>query len=119
MKLRGWDNLHHMVHTCYELFEIMQDLNSVEEFVSDVKTRRAVTMCLLDLGELFKNLSDDERGEYPSENWQHLIGFRNRASHGYHQLDFKVVYSIAVNRVPPLYEFLKKKQQEQEDDGLV
>ena len=31
--------------------------------------------------------------------------------HGYHALDFELVYSIAVNRVPPLYNFLKEKQK--------
>ena len=88
----------------------MDGVKSVEDFKSSVKTRRAATMCLLDLGELFKNLSDEELNEYPSENWRNVIGFRNRSAHGYHTLDFELVYSIAVNRVPPLYCFLKEKQ---------
>ena len=114
MKHRGWGYVDHMVRACDELFEFLKDVKTCDEFVADAKTRRAVTMCLLDLGELFKSLSDAERGQFPSENWQHIIGFRNRASHGYHQLDFKIVYRIATVRVPPLYEFLKRKQQEQD-----
>ena len=88
----------------------MRGVNSVEDLEADVKTRRAVVMCLLDLGELFTGLGDEERGEYPTEHWHRIIGFRNRSSHGYHALDFELVYSIVVNRVPELYEFLKSKQ---------
>ena len=115
MKHRGWDYLDHMVQTCEELFECMQDINSAEDFEASVKTRRAVVMCLLDLGELLKSLSSDEKALYPSENWQHIIGFRNRASHGYHQLSFKIVYSIAIDLVPPLYVFLKQQQTQRSE----
>ena len=54
MKHNRWDYLDHMVQTCEEIFEYMQDVNSYQELEADGKTRRAVVMCLLDLGELFK-----------------------------------------------------------------
>ena len=117
MKYSGWDFLDHMVQACEELIEFLKDINSSDEFEADAKTRRAVTMCLLDLGELFKGLTDEEKGQYPSDSWQNIIGFRNRASHGYHRLSFKIVYSIAVDLIPPLYEFLKQKQREQEENS--
>ena len=111
MKYSGWDYLDHMIQTCEELFECMQGVNSAAELEASVKTRRAVVMCLLDLGELFTGLGDNERNEYPSEHWHRIIGFRNRSSHGYHELDFDLVYNIVIKRVPPLYEFLKQKQK--------
>jgi len=111
MKGKGWDYLDHMVQACEELFECMDGVKSVEDFKSSIKTRRAVAMCLLDLGELFKSLGDKELSEYPSDHWRNIIGFRNRSAHGYHTLDFELVYSIAINRVPPLYKFLKEKQK--------
>jgi uncharacterized protein with HEPN domain len=110
MKHEGWDYLDHMVQTCEELFECMENVNSVDELEASVVKRRAVVMCLLDLGELFKSLSDEEKGLYPSDSWQNIIGFRNRASHGYHRLNFGIIYSIVTTQVPPLYKFLKKKQ---------
>ena len=110
MKYSGWDYIDHMIKTCEELFECMQGINTADEMVASIKTRRAVVMCLLDLGELFTSLGDKERNEYPAEHWHRIIGFRNRSSHGYHTLDFELVYSIATNRVPPLYKFLKEKQ---------
>ena len=121
MKHEGWDYLDHMLQTCEELFECMQGVSTHKGLEEDTKTRRAVVMCLLDLGELFKSLSNNELAQYPSESWKNIIGFRNRASHGYHTLNFEIVYNLAAERVPPLYEFLKKKQQEKdvrEDDVL-
>ena len=117
MRYKGWDYLDHMVVACEELLDYMKDIKSSEDFEADGKTRRAATMCLLELGELFKGLSAEEKVEYPSEGWQNLIGFRNRAAHGYHRLSFKIVYSIITDLMPPLYAFLKKKQQELESDA--
>ena len=115
MKYRGWAYIDHMVQTCEELFVCMQGINSPEDLKSSIIARRAVVMCLLDLGEMFKNLTDKELSEYPSEHWQKISGFRNRAAHGYLELDFSYVYQIVTNRVPPLYAFLKEKAASMED----
>ena len=57
MKNRNWGYLDHMLQTCEELFECMQNVDSADDLMASVVKRRAVTMCLLDLGELFKSLS--------------------------------------------------------------
>ena len=115
MKYRGWGYIDHMVQTCEELQVCMEGINSVEDLKADVKARRAVVMCLLDLGEMFKNLTEREFNEYPSEHWHKIIGFRNRAAHGYYELNFSYVYQIVTNRIPPLYAFLKEKADSMED----
>ena len=115
MKYRGWGYIDHMVQTCEEIFEYMREINSLEALEADGKTRRAVAMCLIDLGEMFKNLTEREFGEFPSEHWHKIIGFRNRAAHGYYELNFEYVYQIIINRVPPLYAFLKAKADSMED----
>ncbi|MCL2052171.1 MAG: DUF86 domain-containing protein [Lachnospiraceae bacterium] len=110
MKYKSWDYLDHMVQTCDELTECMKGIDSVQELKKSILAKRAVTMCLLDLGELFKSLTIEEKAEYPLGNWQHVIGFRNRAAHGYHDLDFGIIFDIVVNTIPPLSKFLKEKQ---------
>ena len=115
MKRKGWDYLDHMVQTCEELLVCLEGVRLSKEFKQSIATRRAVTMCLLDLGELFKSLCEHELKEYPSKNWNDIVGFRNRSAHGYHNLNFDIVYGIATELVPPLYEFIKTKQQETED----
>ena len=110
MKYSGWDYIDHMVDTCKELSECMEGIHTEEDFINSVLVRRAAVMCLLDLGELFSGLGDDEKNLFVSDHWHRIIGFRNRSAHGYHTMDFRLVYSIVVNRVPPIYEFLKQQQ---------
>ena len=116
MKYEGWDYLDHMVQTCEELSVCLEGINSPDELKQSIVKRRVVTMCLLDLGELFKSLGEYELNECPSQSWKDIIGFRNRSAHGYRNLDFKIVYGIATELVSPLYKFLKNKQQELEYD---
>ena len=118
MKYKGWDYIDHMVKTCEELTECMKGIHSVQELKESVLAKRAVTMCLLDLGELFKSLTPEEKAEYPSGNWQHVIGFRNRAAHGYHDLDFGIIFDIVANTIPPLSKFLKEKQKTRNDENV-
>ena len=111
MKYSGWDFIDNMVQTCDELEICLQGIASADDLRNSVVKRRAVVMCLLDLGELFTGLSDKEKDLFQCDHWHRVIGFRNRSAHGYHAMDFDQVYSIAVNRVPPLHQFLRQQQQ--------
>ena len=116
MKRSGWAYIDHMFMACEELLEYTQGISSGEELRNAERMKkRAVVMCLLDLGELCKKLDEDERNEYPSEHWHKLIGFRNRSAHGYHELSFEIVYNVIKNHIPPLYDFLIKKMSSMEE----
>lgn len=108
MKYSGWDYLDHMLQTCKELEICLADIDSLEEFENSVVVRRAVVMCLLDLGELITGLSEKETDLFPSDSWHRIVGFRNRAAHGYHTMDFEIVYTLATQRIPPLHKFLRE-----------
>jgi len=116
MKYSGWNYLDHMILTCEELEFCMSDINSTEEFENSILVRRAVVMCLLDLGELITGLGDEEKSLYPSEAWHRIVGFRNRAAHGYHTIDYSIVYVLATERVPALYNFLKNHKQSMDNE---
>jgi uncharacterized protein with HEPN domain len=108
MKHEGWGCIDHILHTCAELEVCLEGVTSAEDLEKSVVVRRAVVMCLLDLGELFKSIGKENIAIFPSESWQNIIGFRDRAAHGYHTMDFGIVYALAAVRVPPLYSFLKE-----------
>ncbi|MDR2728605.1 MAG: DUF86 domain-containing protein [Chitinispirillales bacterium] len=109
MKYSGWDYLEHMLQTCREMEECLTGIDSLDEFEESVLVRRAVVMCLLDLGELITGLGESELSLYPSESWHKIVGFRNRAAHGYHTMDFEIVYALATIRVPEVYGYLIKQ----------
>ena len=117
MKYSGWDYIDHMIQACHELDICLQGIHSATEFEESIVVRRAVTMCLLDLGELINGLSESDLSPFPSESWHKIVGFRNRAAHGYHSMDFGIIYTLATVRVPEIYEYLKQRkcvQQESE-----
>lgn len=112
MKYSGWDYLDHMIQTCEELEVCLLGVESVDDFIPDVKTRRSVVMCLLDLGELLKSIDVNERDIFPNRSCKHLIGFRDRAAHGYHTMDYKIVYALAMDMAPLVFEVLRTKKLE-------
>jgi uncharacterized protein with HEPN domain len=115
MKYSGWDYIEHMIQACEELSICMKDIESSSEFEESIVVRRAVTMCLLDLGELITGLSERELSSYPSESWNRIVGFRNRAAHGYKSMDFSIVYTLATVRVPEIYGYLKQQLAKRDD----
>jgi len=115
MKYSGWGYIDHMLLACEELETCLSGIKTFEDFDSSIVAKRAVVMCLLDLGELITGLGEAEISLYPSESWSRLVGFRNRAAHGYFTMDYEIVYALAINRVPPLYEFLKIQKAKMQD----
>jgi uncharacterized protein with HEPN domain len=105
-----------MIQACEELSVCMKGIKSSLEFEESIVVRRAVTMCILDLGELITGLRERELSSYPSESWNRIIGFRNRAAHGYKSMDFSIVYTLATVRIPEIYEYLKKQQAKQNNE---
>ena len=110
MSGKNWDYLDHMIMTCQELEICLAGTQTVAQFIADVKTRRSVVMCLLDLGELLKSIPVSERSIFPENSCKNIIGFRDRAAHGYHTMDFAIVYALAIKQVPLVYSKLLERE---------
>lgn len=46
------------------------------------------------LGEAARSISQDVRSQYPSVEWQKIIGFRNLTVHEYFRVDLNIVWRI-------------------------
>lgn len=55
----------------------------MEMFLADEKTKRAVSMTLINIGELVKNLTDKLKLNYPHILWKAISGMRDIAAHKY------------------------------------
>ena len=78
---------------------------TLETFRSDGKTRHAVAMCLLIIGENVARLAryhPEFVAAHPEAPWKGSIGMRNRIAHGYDDLDFDIVWRTATIDVPYL-----------------
>lgn len=78
---------------------------TLDEFQADEKTKRAVCMTVINIGELVKNVTDDTRDKYKNLPWKVAAGFRDVAAHKYQTLQMGDVYSTIKDDFP---EFKKK-----------
>ena len=71
--------------------DLIEGLNC-ESFVADEKTKRAVSMTLINIGEMVKLLSDDVKLDNPSIPWRSIAGLRDIAAHGYMTLHMEDIW---------------------------
>ena len=82
---------------------LMEDINNCEDFIKDEKTKRAVCMTLINIGELVKNLSDEIKEEYKSIPWRAISGMRDIAAHKYQTIKMEDVWTTITDDIPTLY----------------
>ncbi len=72
----------------------------------------AICMILIAAGEEFKNIDRQTEGNlfarYPQVQWRGAIGLRDVLAHGYFDVDTEQLYTICMERIPPLIETVRK-----------
>ena len=71
--------------------------HTLESFLSDEKTKDAVTRNFEIIGEAANRLSSSFKEENPDLRWERLRGFRNRIVHEYFGVDHQIICSIVEN----------------------
>jgi len=77
-------------------------------FIADEKTKRAVSMTLINIGELVKLLSEKLRQDNPYIPWRSIAGLRDVAAHGYMTLRMEDIWETVSVDVPVLREQIGK-----------
>ena len=96
-----------------EIGDIESDIEgfSRESFLQDGKTKRAVAMSLINIGELANHFSVDFKNEQASIPFAKIKGLRNIAAHGYHTLNFSFIWLTVTESVPELKKQLLNYQK--------
>ena len=100
------------------LYDILQSINETEsyyedkprkfeEYVSDIKTKRAVERNLEIIGEAVNRILKKDK-DFQLDNAEKIIGTRNRIIHGYDKVSDDLVWSIVINHLPKLKEEVKR-----------
>ena len=110
MKLSGWAFVDYMIEDCTDILEAIKSTPDKSSFVSNRIIHKSVTYSLLNLGELMKTFSDKEKSACPEIPWKNIIGFRDRAAHGYHTLDLDIIWEIAQEHIGPVLAALKQQK---------
>lgn len=91
--------------------EIVQDLLAgfdKEAFLADERTKRAVCMTFVNIGELVKNLSSDLTSTRRDIPWRNIAGMRDITAHKYQTLNMEDVYTTAVEDIPQLKDAIRE-----------
>lgn len=64
--------------------------------------RNSITMPILQIGELAKNLSDELRKENKDIPWREVMGMRDIFAHHYGSLDYDIAWNTSVSDIPEL-----------------
>lgn len=71
-----------------------------KSFESDERTKRAVCMTLIYIGELVKNLTDEFKAETKHIPWRVIAGLRDITAHKYQTLKMEDVWATLENDIP-------------------
>ncbi|MBR1585685.1 MAG: DUF86 domain-containing protein [Clostridia bacterium] len=73
---------------------------SLEQFLTDERTARAVSMTLINIGELVKNITQDLKDAHKEIPWRAIAGMRDVTAHKYQTLRKEDVYSTCTQDLP-------------------
>ena len=74
--------------------------------------RNAVTMPILQIGELSKNLTKEFCTEHNKIPWREVMGMRDIFAHHYGSIDYEIVWETATAEIPVLRKYLRGTLQE-------
>ncbi|KAF0236752.1 MAG: hypothetical protein FD181_2522 [Prolixibacteraceae bacterium] len=94
------------------LYDILQSINEIdsffdnkprifEEYVSDIKTKRAIVRDLEIIGEAVNRIRKKDKN-FKLDNAEKIVGTRNRIIHGYDKISDDLIWSIVINHLPKL-----------------
>ena len=103
--------LEHMIEDCQDISAFITEVATENEMWNNKMCRKAIIMSILNLGELTKLL--EKHIELPMQkiDWKGLKGMREIAAHRYRTLSSDIVWDVAVNEIPEIYEFLKQQRE--------
>lgn len=118
MKQSDRQRLQHMLVYCGDIAGFIRRFgDDYESFSNDRAYINAVSMCILQIGELANGLSEEYRSETKEEMpWRMIRGMRNLLAHAYAEMDELVLWETVVNDIPMLAEFCKRQIEEDFND---
>ena len=111
MNKSDWQRLLHMRTYCEDIAAFIERFgNDFEIFITDRAYFNAVSMCILQIGELANGLSDEFREATKDQMpWGMIRGMRNWLAHSYMAADERILWETACHDVPKVLAFCEKQ----------
>ncbi|APX34020.1 hypothetical protein BH708_16335 [Brachybacterium sp. P6-10-X1] len=101
---KALDTAERLLRTCDQVARIVA--LGREPFEEDLRTRWAIEMGLIRLGEEVSRLPEHARESYPDQPWRIIIAMRNMAAHQYDDLTSDRVWKTLTDDIPRLRDYL-------------
>ena len=101
MSPRSWRiRAQDILNAISEIEVFISEHKTQESFLIDTKAVRAVTGCLIVIGEAANHLPQGLKEKYSVIRWDQIRGMRNRLTHEYFSVDDSVIWKTAKTRLP-------------------
>ncbi len=100
------DALRHIVDYCNEINSTIERFgNDYGTFSKDSVFQNAVALCVLQIGELTTNFTEDFKDTYNKMPWNQIKALRNVVAHNYGKIDKETLWETILNDIPQLQEY--------------
>lgn len=96
--------LTHIIEYCDRTKEALFKIGSINNLFSSAFNQDALSMPLLQIGELVRNMTDETKERYSHIPWIEIRALRNVLVHSYGEIDWEKIWDTAVNDIPKLKE---------------
>ena len=112
-RVRDRTCVEHILRYCEQVHGSLAEIrHDRDRFLASHTYQNAISMCILQIGELVKRLSDDFLQEYKYIPWSLIAKTRDNYAHHYGSVDFEMVWTTAVDDLPAVEAFCRKYLEE-------
>ena len=96
----------HIISYCEQIERAEERFGKEEAvFLEDEAYHNAVSLCILQIGELVGKLTDEFRTDHPGIPWREIKRMRNIVAHKYGTVDHTITWEIVQKDIPELRQF--------------
>ena len=109
--------LEHIVSYCDDISNAVTRFgNSYDIFLTDKEYRNACALCILQIGELCGNLSEEFRISHKEMPWNEIKAMRNVVAHRYGSISVEATWETIETDIPELRSFCESLIQDTKDE---
>lgn len=99
--------LQHIIEAAEHVADFINGV-SKEEFEDDYEKQSAVVRQIEIIGEAAGKLTREFTEGHKEIDWPKVVGMRHKMIHDYFDVDVNIIWTTAINNVPPLKEAIEK-----------
>ena len=103
---RDAELVRHILRYCRQIDAAHADFDrSQARFAQSTTYQNAISMCILQIGELANHLGQDFRTSHPGMPWNEIRGMRNVMAHAYGSISVQATWETIQQDIPALKAF--------------